>query len=333
MSSNTSFIRIDGLESVPQTLRGGVVAIGNFDGCHRGHQRVFAAALDMARERGVPAVMLTFEPHPRDVFAPHPFLHRLTPADTKAELAEALGFDAIAVMPFSRELGGVEAEDFIARHIVGALKASGVVAGADFHFGKARKGTPQFLTAEGERLGFAVRIVDMLEDGEAPVSSSRVRDALATGDISLANSLLGYHHFFSGTVVEGDKRGRGLGFPTANVALPETAQLAQGVYAVKARVGGRVYGGVAAYGKPMFDNTRPPFETFILDFDADIYGRTLDVALIAFMRGQMTFDGLDGLIAQMKKDTVEARIMIARARPLSELDAALGFIDGEKPLD
>jgi riboflavin kinase/FMN adenylyltransferase len=328
MTSGKSFTRLDGLDSVPPALKGGIVAIGNFDGCHRGHQRVFSAALDLAHEQGVPALMLTLEPHPRDVFAPAPFLHRLTPPETKTELAKALGFDAIVVLPFSRELGSVEAEDFIARYLLDALDVKGVIAGADFHFGKARKGTPTFLASEGERLGFAVRIMDMLDDGAAPVSSSRVREALARGDVEAANALLGYHHFFSGTVIEGDKRGRDLGFPTANFALPDTAQLAQGVYAVKARVGGKVYGGVAAYGKPMFDNSRPPFETFIFDFDADIYGQTLDVALVGFIRGQMTFDGLDGLIDQMKKDTVEARIMIARAAPLTKLDATLGFVAG-----
>lgn len=329
MTSGKNFIRLDGLDSVPDTLRGGVVAIGNFDGCHRGHQRVFAAALDMAREKGVPALMLTFEPHPRDVFAPEPFLHRLTPPDAKARLAAAMGFDAIAMMPFSRELSGVEAEEFVTDYLVSGLGVASVVVGADFQFGKARRGTPSFLAAEGERYGFTVRIMDMLADAELPVSSSRIREALAEGDVEKANGLLGYHHFFSGTVIQGDMRGRELGFPTANFALPSTTQLEQGVYAVKARVGGKVYGGVAAYGKPMFDNSRPPFETFIFDFDADIYGQTLEVALIAFIRGQMTFDGLDGLIEQMKKDTVAARIMIARARPLSELDAALGMIDGE----
>lgn len=328
MTTGKSFTRLDGLGSVPAALRGGIVAIGNFDGCHRGHQRVFSAALDLAREKGVPALMLTFEPHPRDVFAPEPFLYRLTLPDAKAELARALGFDGLVIMPFSRELSGVEAEDFVATYLVRDLGVSGAVVGADFHFGKGRKGTPGFLTAEGQRLGFSVQVMDMLEAGQTPVSSSRVREALAQGDVETANSLLGYHHFFSGVVVGGDKRGRELGFPTANFALPETTKLAQGVYAVKARVGGQVYGGVAAYGKPMFNNTRPPFETFIFDFDADIYGETLEVALVGHVRGQMTFDGLDGLIAQMKQDCVNARIMIARAAPLSELDAALGMING-----
>ncbi|WP_404406000.1 bifunctional riboflavin kinase/FAD synthetase [Pelagibacterium halotolerans] len=326
MTTTSEFFRLDGLDAVPDAVRGGVVAIGNFDGFHRGHQSVFEVAKAMAREKCVPALILTFEPHPRDVFAPAPFLHRLTYAEAKAKLAEALGFDGIAVMPFSRELSSVEAPDFVSRYLIDALGASGVVAGADFHFGKGRAGTPEFLKAEGERRGFDVRFIDMLAEGDEPVSSSRVRAALAEGGVEAANRLLGYHHFISGTVVEGDRRGRELGYPTANFALPETSALAQGVYAVKVQVGGEVFGGVAAYGKPMFDNIRPPFEAFIFDFDRDIYGKTIEVALLSYIRGQMTFDSLDALIAQMDADTAAARITIAQARPLSQLDAALGFI-------
>lgn len=329
MSAQSSFVLIDGLDTVPAVLKGGVVAIGNFDGCHRGHQHVFARALALAKARGVPAVVLTFEPHPRDVFAPRPFLHRLTGPDAKARLTAALGFDGIAIMPFSRDLASVEAPDFVARYLVDALGVGAVVAGADFHFGKGRGGTPDFLKSEGERRGFAVEIVDMVGEGEAPVSSSRVRDALASGDVETANALLGYHHFISGTVVEGDKRGRELGYPTANMSVPRTFGLAQGVYAVRVRLGDEVFSGVAAYGKPMFDDGPPPFETFIFDFDRDIYGRTIEIALIAFLRGQMTFDGLPGLIAQMDKDAETARIITAQARPLSELDAALGFVVGQ----
>ena len=326
MTAGKSFARLDGLSDIPSALRGGVIAIGNFDGCHRGHQQVFAAARDMAAQKGVPALVLTFEPHPRDVFAPNPFLHRLTYADAKARMVEALGFDAIAFMEFSRDLASVEATDFVARFLVDALEVSGVVAGADFHFGKGRGGTPEFLLAQGEERGFSVRICDMLDAGSEPVSSSRIRAALADGDVTTANALLGYHHFFSGTVTEGDRRGRELGFPTANMAVPETFGLAQGVYAVKIRLDGEVFDGVAAYGKPMFDNANPPFETFIFDFSRDIYGRTIEVALIDFLRGQMTFDGLDPLIAQMTRDAEAARITTAQATPLSELDAALGFL-------
>jgi riboflavin kinase/FMN adenylyltransferase len=328
MTAGKNFARLDGLSAVPTALKGGVVAIGNFDGCHRGHQQVFAAARAMAAKKGVPALVLTFEPHPRDVFAPQPFLYRLTYADQKASLIEALGFDGVAVMEFSRDLASVEANDFVARYLLEALEVSGVVVGADFHFGKGRAGTPDFLMAQGEQHGFSVEICTMLDDGTETVSSSRVRDALTTGDVETANSLLGYHHFFSGTVIEGDKRGRELGYPTANMAVPQTFGLAQGIYAVKIRLDGQLFDGVAAYGKPMFDNSRPPFETFIFDFDRTIYGKTLEIALLGFIRGQMTFDGLTPLIEQMDKDSAKARIITAQARPLSELDAALGFVDG-----
>ena len=322
------FARLDGLDAVPHALRGGVVAIGNFDGCHRGHQKVFAAALDMAAQKGVPALVLTFEPHPRDVFAPNPFLYRLTDAHAKARLVQALGFDGIVVMPFSRDLAGVEAGDFVARYLVDALQVTGVAVGADFHFGKGRAGTPDFLAAQGDAQGFSVRICDMLDEASVPVSSSRVREALGQGDVEAANALLGYHHFFSGVVVEGDKRGRELGYPTANMAVPETFGLAQGVYAVKVRVNGEVFDGVAAYGKPMFDNTKPPFEAFIFDFDRTIYGQTIEVALLGHIRGQMTFDGIEALVVQMDADSAAARITTAQARPLSRLDAALGFVEG-----
>lgn len=326
MTQTINFARLDGLSAVPDALKGCVVAIGNFDGCHRGHQHVFARALGLAREKGVPALVLTFEPHPRDVFAPKPFLYRLTDAGAKSELVQASGFDGIVIMPFSRDLAGVEATDFVLRYLLDALAVSGVVVGADFHFGKGRAGTPDFLRSEGERHGFAVAVVDMLDEAGTPVSSSRVRAALAEGDVETANQLLGYHHVLSGTVITGDMRGRELGFPTANFALPETSQLAQGIYGVRVRLGDRLFGGVAAYGKPMFDNSRPPFEAFIFDFSGDLYGQTISVALLGFIRGQVKFDGLEALIAQMNRDSEAARIMIAQARPLSELDAALGFI-------
>lgn len=330
MTAGKNFARLDGLSAVPTALRGGVVAIGNFDGCHRGHQQVFAAARAMAAKKGVPALVLTFEPHPRDIFAPQPFLYRLTYADQKADLIEALGFDAVAFMEFSRDLAAVEASDFVARYLLDALEVSGVVVGADFHFGKGRAGTPDFLVAQGEQHGFSVEICTMLDEGTEPVSSSRVRDALAAGDVETANGLLGYRYFFSGTVIEGDKRGRALGYPTANMAVPETFGLAQGVYAVKARLDGEVFDGVAAYGKPMFDNTKPPFETVLFDFDRTIYGKTLEVALVSHVRGQMTFPDLESLIAEMARDATAARITTARAAPLSELDGALGFFDGFK---
>lgn len=321
----TSFHRLDGLENVPATLKGAMVAIGSFDGVHRGHQAVLARLKAQAKARGVPALMLTFEPHPRDVFAPAPFMFRLTPPDIKARIAAALGLDGIVLMPFSRDLSMVEAEDFVSRFLVKALRVSGVIVGADFHFGHNRRGTPDFLRASGNIHGFAVEILDLLPEGTEAVSSSRIRAALTAGDVRAANGLLGYHWFFGGEVVKGDQRGRQLGFPTANLASSSTFGLAQGVYAVRARLGERLLDGVASYGKPMFDNELPPFETYLFDFDADIYGRHLEVALIDHVRGQQVFSGLDELIAAIARDSGSARAALSQCGPLSDLDRALGF--------
>jgi riboflavin kinase/FMN adenylyltransferase len=321
----TSFYRLDGLERVPEALKGAAVAIGSFDGVHRGHQSVIDRLKAQARVRGVPAVMLTFEPHPRDVFAPAPFMFRLTPPDVKARLAAALGLDGIVLMPFSRDLSMVEAEDFVSRFLVKALRVSGVVVGADFHFGHNRRGTPDFLRAAGDIHGFSVDILDLLPDDGEPVSSSRIRTALSAGEVESANGMLGYHWFFGGEVIKGDQRGRELGFPTANIATASTFALAQGIYAVRARLGEKLLDGVAAYGKPMFNNELPPFETYLFDFDADIYGRHLEVALIGHIRGQEKFGSLDDLIAAMNRDTRRARDALARCGAFGDLDRTLGF--------
>lgn len=321
----SGFIRLAGLDQVPTSLKGAVVAIGNFDGCHRGHQRVFEALKQRARELGVPALVLTFEPHPRDVFAPEPFMFRLTYADQKARLAEALGLDGIVVMPFSRQFSQIEAEDFVTRFLVEALAVRGVSVGADFHFGHQRKGTPAFLRDAGVRHGFEVEILDMLDEGDDHISSSRIRARLNDGDVNGAAHLLGYHWFLAGEVVKGDQRGRELGFPTANVATPTGFGLKQGVYAVRARLNGRLLDGVASYGKPMFNNERPPFETWIFDFDEMIYGETLEVALLGMVRGQEKFRGLDELIAAVNRDASHARTYLQTAVPVSDLDQRLGF--------
>ena len=292
---------------------------------HRGHQSVLERLKAQAKARGVPAVMLTFEPHPRDVFAPAPFMFRLTPPDIKARLAAALGLDGIVLMPFSRDLSMVEAEDFVGRFLVKALRVSGVVVGADFHFGHNRRGTPDFLRAAGAVHRFSVDILDLLPEGAEAVSSSRIRKALGDGDVALANNLLGYHWFFGGEVVKGDQRGRLLGFPTANIATSSTFGLAQGVYAVRARLGEKLLDGVASYGKPMFNNELPPFETFLFDFDADIYGRHLEIALVGHIRGQEVYKGLDELIAAISRDGRKAREALGQCGAISELDRTLGF--------
>jgi riboflavin kinase/FMN adenylyltransferase len=278
-----------------------------------------------ARARGVPALVLTFEPHPRDVFAPAPFMFRLTGADAKARLAEALGLDGIVVMPFTRDLSRLEPEEFVQRFLIEALAVSGVIVGADFHFGRERRGTPEFLRNAGAEHGFAVETLGLIDDGSGVISSSRIRTALCAGDLATANDLLGYHWFLEGTVVVGDRRGRELGFPTANVATHPGFGLAQGVYAVKARLGDRLIDGVASFGKPMFNNQMPPFETHLFDFHDDIYGAHLSVALATHIRGQEVFSGLDELIAAMRRDCQSAREALADARALSDLDWKLGF--------
>jgi riboflavin kinase/FMN adenylyltransferase len=322
-----AFHRLDGLDSVPASLKGAVVAIGSFDGVHRGHQAVLDRLKARAKASNVPALMLTFEPHPRDVFAPAPFMFRLTPPDIKARLAAALGLDGIVLMPFSRDLSMVEAEDFVSRFLVKALRVSGVIVGADFHFGHNRRGTPDFLRASGAVHGFAVEILDLLPEAGEVVSSSRIRAALGEGKVREANGLLGYHWFFGGEVVKGDQRGRELGFPTANLTVPSTFGLAQGVYAVRARLGERLLDGVASYGKPMFDNELPPFETHLFDFDADIYGRHLEIALVDHVRGQCVFSGLDELIAAIADDAGSAQSALTQCGPISELDRKLGFFE------
>jgi len=322
----SGFIHLDGLQTVPPSLKGAVVAIGNFDGMHRGHQTIVQQALDKARELDRPAVILTFEPHPRDVFAPEPFMFRLTDATAKARLANALGLNGLVVMDFSRELAAIEAPDFVRMFLVEALAASAVVVGEDFHFGKGRRGTPAFLREEGERHGFEVVQLSLLESDNDTVSSSRIRAALNTGGLETANRLLGYHWIVQGTVVMGDRRGRELGYPTANFQLPSNALLAQGIYATRVRLKGRLFDGAASFGKPMFDIHQPPFEVHIFDFDEDIYGQELEVALISHIRGQMTFDGLEDLIAQMDADCTRARKTLNAAEPISKLDADLGFI-------
>ncbi|KFC65120.1 Riboflavin kinase / FMN adenylyltransferase [Devosia sp. LC5] len=322
------FLRLSNLAAVPASLRGAYVAIGNFDGFHRGHQSVLELLKARAAQAGVPAVVLTFEPHPRDVFAPAPFMFRLTQGDAKARLAEALGLDAIAILNFDRAFSQIEAEDFVSRFLVDALGVTGVIVGTDFHFGRQRRGTPTFLKAEGDRLGFAVETLGLMDEGDEPISSSRIRAALSEGAVTAANRLLGYHWFFEGVVEQGDQRGRELGYPTANMAVPTGFQLAQGVFAVRARLGDRLLDGVAAFGKPMFDNQRPPFETHLFDFAGDIYGQTISVALVAHIRGQEVFSGLDELIAAMDRDSRKARTLIAEGKPISPLDLRLGFVGG-----
>jgi riboflavin kinase/FMN adenylyltransferase len=252
-------------------------------------------------------------------------MFRLTPPDAKARLAEAMGLDGLVLMPFSRELSRLDPETFVSRFLVSALGVSGVVVGADFHFGRDRAGTPEFLKASGARHGFFVETLPLLPEGAETISSSRIRAALGQGDVSAANALLGYHWFLIGEVVGGDRRGRELGFPTANIEPPVGFGLAQGVYAVRGRVGDTLLDGVASYGKPMFGDAPPPFEAHFFDFSGDLYGARLSVMLAGHVRGQMMFASLDELIGAIGRDADAARRLLAVAAPQGELDRRLGF--------
>jgi riboflavin kinase/FMN adenylyltransferase len=311
------FIAIhDAVDARPDAgkLRGAVVAMGNFEGVHRGHRAVIAAAVERARSLGRPAAALTFEPHPRAFFKPHEPLFRLTDETAKLRLLAATALDGAIVMKFDGALAGLTPDAFIGEVLAGRLEVAGVVVGFDFHFGKGRAGTPAFLEEEGERRGFSVDIVPAQLDGGMRISSGAVRAALVAGNADEAADLLGYPWFVTAKVVHGDRRGRELGFPTANLRLDPDCGLRHGIYAVRVEVDGKRYDGVANFGRrPMFDTGVVLLEVFLFDFTGDLYGRTLDVAFIAWIRPEFKFDGIDALVGRIEEDCRMAKMALARA--------------------
>jgi riboflavin kinase / FMN adenylyltransferase len=294
-------------------LRGAVVAIGNFDGVHRGHRAVIAVAQKRAAQLAKPAAVLTFEPHPRVFFHPNEPLFRLTDAAAKQRLLAATGLDGVITLTFDAALAKVTADDFVTRILLQRFGISGAVIGFNFHFGMNRAGSPDFLVAQGRKHGFTVDIVPPFEAAGRPVSSGPVRDALAAGRVDIARDLLGFAWFVSGAVIHGDKRGRELGFPTANLRLDAACGLRHGIYAVRAQVRGRSYDGVASFGRrPMFDDGGVLLEVFLFDFAGDIYGIDIDVAFIGFIREEAVFASVDALKRKMQEDAREARAMLAR---------------------
>ncbi|RVD42361.1 MAG: bifunctional riboflavin kinase/FAD synthetase [Mesorhizobium sp.] len=327
--TSQSCARISATSPLPTHLRGGVVAIGNFDGVHRGHQAVLERALAEARRRGAPAMVLSFEPHPRKVFRPEVPLFVLTPPPMKARLLSLLGFAALVEQPFTRDFAALSAEDFVTGVLERNLGVTHAVTGFDFHFGKDRQGGPAFLMAAGERHGFGVTLVDAFRDeGAEVISSSRIRALLGEGAVAEAAGLLGYRFTVEAEVIGGQKLGRTLGFPTANMRLSPEASLKEGIYAVRfRRADGTLHDGVASFGRrpTVDDNGAPLLETFVFDFSGDLYGEACEVSFFGFLRPELKFDGLDALVAQMKRDEAEARALLAGVRPLSELDAAVAF--------
>jgi riboflavin kinase / FMN adenylyltransferase len=304
--------------------KGTVVAMGNFDGVHLGHRAVIEAALQMGRSHGRPALAVTFEPHPRSFFSPNSPQFRLTDEAGKLRLLAGTGLAGAVVMTFDKNRAGTTAQDFIHHDLIDRLGISGIAVGYDFHFGKGRVGSPSLLVSEAPRLGIEVDVQAHVDIAERPVSSSAIRMALAEGQIEDATAMLGGPWFVAGEVIHGEKRGRDLGYPTANIRLDKNCGLKHGIYAVRVGLNqGKDLGqgkdqvrfdGVASFGRrPTFDNGAPLLEVFLFDFKGDLYGNRLDVAFIAFIRDELKFDSIDVLIRQMDDDSARARAALAAA--------------------
>ncbi len=286
-------------------LRGRVLTIGNFDGVHRGHRHLLAATAALAAERGVPSAVLTFDPAPRDVLRPDNGVPRIQSLARKLVHLGRAGADGVLVLPFDRATAALEPEVFAGELLRDGLDVRGLVVGHDFRFGRGRRGDAALL---GDVLGVPVREVDALADADGPVSSSRVRSRIAAGAVTDAEALLGRPHEVCGPVVTGDRRGRTLGFPTANV-VPDGGMLPpDGVYAVEAEDGARLLPGVANLGtRPTFDGVGRRLEVHLFDFAGDLYGRELVVRLRHHLRGERRFPGIEALVAQIREDAAAAR--------------------------
>jgi riboflavin kinase/FMN adenylyltransferase len=301
-------------DDVPAQSKGAVVAIGNFDGVHRGHQALIARARDHAQALGKQVGVLAFEPHPQEFFRPSPESFRLTTFRTKARLLMEQGVDVMFALPFDAQMAAHSAQDFITDVLVKGLDVSCVLIGSDFRFGKGRTGNASVLSYMGEMEGFGVEIFEpVLADGTHKISSTHIREALKAGKPEFAAKLLGHFWSVEGRVEHGDARGRTIGVPTANMRLPDTLHPAFGVYAVRATIYeddkpvGR-HDGVANFGiRPMWQTKEPLLETWLFDFDGDLYGKHLGVEFVHYIRAEAKLDGLDALKAQIAKDSDEAR--------------------------
>ena len=306
-------IRLDGHDRIPDPLRGGVIALGNFDGFHAGHQAVVGRAVRHAKDEGRPAIVATFDPHPVRFFKPDVPPFRLTTLAQRLELFGAAGADAMLVLPFDATLAATTAEDFITELLLDRYGAAGVVTGADFTFGKGRGGDVVTLADHARRLGFFTEMVAPVDDSEEVVSSSRIRDALRSGDCATATRLLTRPFIVRNIVQHGDKNGRLLGFPTANLEMGQYLRPRYGIYAVTGRLpDGRILKGAANLGiRPSFDPPKELLEPHFFDFAEDLYGQEIDVAFHAFIRPEAKYDGMDALMAQIAVDCDEAKALLA----------------------
>jgi riboflavin kinase/FMN adenylyltransferase len=319
---------VHGYQQVPPEIKGAALAIGNFDGVHRGHQALLLTALKQARATGRPAGVMVFEPHPREFFRPDEPHFTLTTLQKKVRLIERLGLDFVIVLTFDASLAGLPAARFIDEVLVGALQVSHVVIGHDFFFGKGRGGNPEVMRAAGREHGFGVTVIPPVAEAGEVFSSSGIRAKLSAGDVRGAALDLGHWWRVAGRVTGGAKRGTGLGFPTANIVLPKGTALAHGIYAVRVYIAGERYSGAAYLGtRPTFDHGAPVLEVFLFDFEDDLYGKEIEVEFLDFIRGDQRFPDAQALIAQMQADCARAREIIAavdRQSPLAGFPLAEG---------
>ena len=307
--------------NIPKDARGAAVAIGNFDGVHLGHKAIIDVARKQAEKHNTPLGILTFEPHPRTFFSkkygedPAPF--RLLNTSARFHQLEKLGVDLVLEIPFDQGLSELSDWDFSQKILTDAFGLSHVVVGSDFCFGKGRQGNALSLSRHAAQLGFGITIAELKNHGEHVISSTNIRKALAEANPKKAAAMLGHWHRIEGTVEHGEKRGRRLGYPTINIAIDGLQVPAFGVYAVITDIltgpyAGR-YKGVASIGvRPMFGQNKPNFETFIFDFEGDLYGETVSVGLIEYLRDEEKFDGIDSLITQMGSDCLRAREILGK---------------------
>jgi riboflavin kinase / FMN adenylyltransferase len=298
-------------QDVPPDLKGAAIAIGNFDGVHRGHQALLISARETARARGAPGGVMVFEPHPREFFRPAEPHFRLTPLERKIELCGRLDLDVAFVLRFDAALAGLSARRFIDEVLVTGLGIRHAVIGYDFFFGKDRGGNPDTLRSAACELGFGVTIIPPAAEAGEVFSSSGIRARLAAGDVKGAALMLGHWWRVAGAVTGGAKRGSALGFPTANITLPQGVALAHGIYAVRVLIGGERRAGAAYLGtRPTFDDGAPVLEVFLFDFHGNLYGRVIEVEFLDFVRADQRFSTIDALQAQIAKDCDRARTMI-----------------------
>ncbi|MFN2099243.1 bifunctional riboflavin kinase/FAD synthetase [Altererythrobacter sp. MF3-039] len=305
---------LDHRDPVPDSLRGAVIALGNFDGFHKGHQAVAGEAIEWAHAEGRPSIIATFEPHPVRFFKPDVPPFRLTTLEQRQELYLSAGASAMLVFHFDGELAGTSAEDFISDILIERFGAHGVVTGGDFTFGKGATGNVELLKTLGGELGLESRVVEPIKgDGDEVISSSRIRQALKEGDPQLAAKLLSRPFAIRGIVEHGDKRGRTIGYPTANLSIERYLRPRFGIYAVTGRIlaTGEMLQGAANIGvRPQFEPPKELLEPYFFDFSGDLYGQEIEVSFHHFLRPEAKFDSLEELTAQMEKDCADARRLL-----------------------